>query len=412
VPVFCWQGIELESFDEDSENLILDLIQSNFGFEIFTPGLERSRPIYLSFVQKFKFINTKIITVGGTNGKGQTCHTIHHYLNNAKINSALWTSPHILSIRERFVYNNEQISYSELENIIQKSILEIKKFGIQISFYEFLFFVFLNWVSKFDIKVLILEVGLGGRLDAVNHFDCDLAVITSISRDHQAILGNSYLKILHEKLGIMRANKYLLTAFKSSYLNEITEEETRIKNVNWISIPLEANYYDTNIKVAQTALNKLGLVDKFDGIIPNFKGRNESLYFGNNKLLFIGAHNPDGFRESLKFINIQNYVPNYILLSFSKRDFKDLLSMLKMLNEASLSNCKIYLSGFNHPKAEAETILQDVLNSLCNNKRIEFIKDWKSFLNGIKNDFDKNQILLLGSYYFIGEVQRFVLNNK
>ena len=72
---------------------------------------------------------------------------------------------------------------------------------------EFLFYVFLKWISKFEIKVLILEVGLGGRLDAVNHFDCDLAVITSISRDHQAILGNSYLKILHEKLGIIRSNK-------------------------------------------------------------------------------------------------------------------------------------------------------------------------------------------------------------
>ena len=91
--------------------------------------------------------------------------------------------------------------------------------------------------------------------------------------------------------------------------------------------------------------------------------------------------------ESLKFINIQNYVPNYILLSFSKRDFKDLLSMLKMLNEASLSNCKIYLSGFNHPKAEAETILQDVLNSLCNNKRIEFIK-----IQYIKNWMDSTYI--------------------
>src|SRR5690606_7019519 len=92
---------------------------------------------------------------------------------------------------------------------------------------------FLAYCKDQACDVLLLEVGLGGRLDAVNLFDADLSAVCSIGRDHQAILGNSLEQILYEKLGVTRASKTCITALDSKFLRAKTKTWTEAKNVQW-----------------------------------------------------------------------------------------------------------------------------------------------------------------------------------
>lgn len=399
----------MEKFDLEKENKILEVIQANFGIEVFTPGLSRTRPLYSKFIENIKRKEIKIITVAGTNGKGQTCHTLSYLLKQNKKNVALWTSPHILSIRERFEFNLVQISYSELEKLIEEALIEIDQLNFKVSFYEFLFFLFLKWIDNKKIDFLILEVGLGGRLDAVNHFDCNLAVITSISRDHQAILGNSYKKILHEKLGITRKSVPLLTAFHLNYLIEETEMYCLENKIPFNNFKFFGDYFNRNIELAKKCLKFFGM-EVENNLIPKFKGREEVFEKNGNNFIFIGSHNPDGVRELKNSLKKKGDAPHFILISFSKRDQSDLLSMLKTIGDGFSGQSEIILTYFDHPKAISREILEDVLGPLCHNYKIKINLDWKQFLNGFKGRSSGKKILVAGSYYFIGEVQRHLLS--
>lgn len=404
--------MEKELYNEKLENEILDKVLKNFGQEVFTPGLERSRPLYEFFRTKIIIEKIKIITVAGTNGKGQTCHTISSILTQSNISTALWTSPHILSIRERFLLNDVMITYSELNKVIELCLQELKKYDFKVSFYEFLFLVFLKWIENKKLDLIIFEVGLGGRYDAVNHFDADLALITSISRDHQAILGNRYDHIIMEKLGITRKERQLITSFKLKYLEEITSHFCHQNNIKYHNLKLNINYFESNIQLAKKAIETLypNLLNKIE--IPTYKGRFEFINWGESQIIFLGAHNPDGMREAFVLLNERKLYADIILLSFSKRDQVDIEAMLKTTLSQKKQNQIVKLTFFDHPKAIKRENLEDVFQSVCHNKSIEIISDWKMFLNGIRNSTHQKKILVMGSYYFIGEVQRYLLSDS
>ncbi len=395
----------MNNFNLKIEQKILNTIQSNFGPEVFSPGLERSKPLYVEYIKNFKEKNVKIITIAGTNGKGQTTHTLGQNLVARNVNIAWWTSPHILSIRERFHYCDSDISYSELELAVEKCLLKIAHIDFKISFYEFLFLVFLDWISTKKLDFIILEVGLGGKFDAVNHFDADLTLITSISRDHQAILGNSYKKILHEKLGVTRANKKLITSFKLEYLIQETKEYSLNNKVNYSNIVPSNDYFQSNINLANAALEYFGFNLTSNLKMPKFKGREEVLSKENLEFTFIGAHNPDGMRETVKRLNREYAEFDLLLLSFSKRDEQDIVVMLKTISKYLPIKTSVKLCLFEHSKAINLKILEDVQKMVCHNRNVELIIDWKVYLDELYKNKENKKILVMGSYYFIGEIQ-------
>ena len=146
----------------------------------------------------------------------------------------------------------EEVSYPDLLGQFEKSYQEVKENNFTLSYYEFLFHVFLSLCVFKKVDVLILEVGLGGRLDAVNYLDPSLTAITSISRDHQEFLGNSFNLILREKLGIARPGIPLVTAFELKYLRGLATTYCRQNLIPYIDmrhkelIPKNANYSDQN----------------------------------------------------------------------------------------------------------------------------------------------------------------------
>jgi dihydrofolate synthase/folylpolyglutamate synthase len=131
-------------FNESRELTLLDFIQKHYGFEIFTPGLDRTRALFSGYVDLGQEKKIRVTIIAGTNGKGQTAHTLSYLLETAQLSTAVWTSPHILSLRERFHFKGEDISYDELENAILEAHTFLQKAHSElvISFYEFLFLVF------------------------------------------------------------------------------------------------------------------------------------------------------------------------------------------------------------------------------------------------------------------------------
>jgi len=403
-------------FDEIKENKLIGFIQQKYGLEVFTPGLERTRELYGPYVEMARQKAIKVTIIAGTNGKGQTAHTLGYFLKETGLTYALWTSPHILSLRERFRFDGFDISYEELEKEISEAHADIlSRKSLVISFYEFLFFVFLRLAFKKPIDHLILEVGLGGRLDAVNHFNADVACITSISRDHQSILGNRYDLILKEKIAVARPGKKLYTQFQLKYLNELTRQYCNSRGVDWISLSGEdhRNYFDQNQAMARALFDDLEPEKKLflNERIPDFKGRREVMTFKGNTLIFIGAHNTDGVRSMIDLFKSESPAlrPQHLLISFSKRPVQEIEVMLKTIVGHFGITAKIHLTHFVHPKAIDQSALFETAENFnkINKGMLDFVTDWKTYLS----ETNDQTILVCGSYYFVGEVQRFIISH-
>jgi dihydrofolate synthase/folylpolyglutamate synthase len=410
----------IENFNSTKEEELLSFLTQKFGLEVFTPGLERTRPLYQSFINSFKERGIKIITIAGTNGKGQTAHTLGSFLNFEFKNFALWTSPHILSIRERFSFGINgllsEATYLELGEVIFESEerLKIAHPDLKVSFYEFLFFAFLHLVQKKNIEYLILEVGLGGRLDAVNHFDANISCITSISRDHQRILGNRLDLILAEKIAVARKNAVLITNFHLSYFNERVKEYIEKTGVLWRPMNRkQEHYFEENQAMAWEIFSllcpnkKIGFEESILRL-PQYKGRREIMTFEGKSLIFIGAHNIDGVRRMLEgfehsAVESSDDFPESLLVSFSQRPENEVLVMVKSLAEFFEGKSEIALTGFAHPKALSAEVIEGIAKKV-NKGMLNFVSDWKTELKNTKGP----TILICGSYYFIGEVQRFI----
>jgi dihydrofolate synthase/folylpolyglutamate synthase len=165
-------------------------------------GLERLKSVADSLGLSPKF---HIVTVGGTNGKGSTCAMLESILFHAGYKVGCYTSPHLLNFSERIRINRKQ---AENEAIVSAfSRVEEARGDVQLTYFEFTTLAAVLLFSQIELDVAILEVGLGGRLDAVNLFDSDCAVITGIDFDHMDYLGSTLDAIGFEKAGILRAGK-------------------------------------------------------------------------------------------------------------------------------------------------------------------------------------------------------------
>lgn len=147
----------------------------------------------------------KIITVGGTNGKGSTCAILESILNIAGYRTGLYTSPHLLRYNERVRLNRDAASDADLCEAF--GAVETVRGDVSLTYFEFGTLAAMWRFIRARIDVAILEVGLGGRLDAVNAFDSDCAIVTNIGFDHTEFLGKTLEAIGTEKAGIYRSHK-------------------------------------------------------------------------------------------------------------------------------------------------------------------------------------------------------------
>ena len=154
-------------------------------------------------------VDRKIVHVAGTNGKGSVCAYLQAILMAEGKRTGFFTSPHLVSVNERIRVDNIQIDNETFLKVFRKVLKIVRQMvedGIEHpSYFEFLFGMGMTAFAETDVEYIILETGLGGRLDATNAIDNPaLAIITSISLDHTAILGDTIEKIAGEKAGIIK----------------------------------------------------------------------------------------------------------------------------------------------------------------------------------------------------------------
>ena len=153
----------------------------------------------------------KIVHVAGTNGKGSVCAQIASCLREAGFSTGLFISPHLEVIRERMSIDGEMIREEEFLTLferVKQECLDAGEEGLpHLLYFEMLFMMAVLWFSKKKPDYIVLETGLGGRLDATNALeDKEVTVITRISLDHTALLGDTRALIAAEKAGILRRN--------------------------------------------------------------------------------------------------------------------------------------------------------------------------------------------------------------
>jgi dihydrofolate synthase/folylpolyglutamate synthase len=146
-----------------------------------------------------------VITVGGTNGKGSTCAMLESILLQGGYRVGLYTSPHLLRFNERARINGELASDEALCKNFEA--VEAVREDVSLTYFEFTTLAILKYFADAGLDAVILEVGLGGRLDAVNLIDPDVAIVTSVDLDHQDYLGDTREKIGFEKAGIFRSGR-------------------------------------------------------------------------------------------------------------------------------------------------------------------------------------------------------------
>jgi dihydrofolate synthase/folylpolyglutamate synthase len=165
-------------------------------------GLDRVKTVADRMNLRFE---CPVITVAGTNGKGSTCAMLEAVLLQAGYRTGVYTSPHLVHFEERCRLHGESASAEAFADAF--AAVESVRGEVSLTYFEFSTLAILHMMSSAQLDVAILEVGLGGRLDAVNIIDADCAVITSIDIDHTAILGKDRESIGFEKAGIIRAGR-------------------------------------------------------------------------------------------------------------------------------------------------------------------------------------------------------------
>jgi dihydrofolate synthase/folylpolyglutamate synthase len=165
-------------------------------------GLERVQAVGARMGLRF---DCPVITVAGTNGKGSTCAMLEAITLHAGYRSGVYTSPHLVHFEERCRIHGESVTAQALVPHFER--VEAARQDVSLTYFEFTTLAIMGLMAASQLDVAILEVGLGGRLDAVNVVDTDCAVITSIALDHMEYLGTDREAIGREKAGILRTGK-------------------------------------------------------------------------------------------------------------------------------------------------------------------------------------------------------------
>lgn len=202
------------------------------------------------------------VLIAGTNGKGSTAATLASILQASGLKTALYTSPHLIRVNERIRINGEEISddtfahlHGEVDRAAEK-LVESGDLPWYPSFFEMMTAIAFAHFAREKVQIAVLEVGMGGRLDATNVVEPLLSVITDISLDHQKFLGNTVGEIAREKVGIIRPGGVVVTLPQQPEANDVIGNTVLDLNVRGVSAvqyvppvsPGSSNYFASDKK--------------------------------------------------------------------------------------------------------------------------------------------------------------------
>lgn len=297
--------------------------------------LEKIHPLAMDFklerIQKvFQQLNVLpiapfVITVAGTNGKGSTTNTMAAICQSAGKTFGLYTSPHMHHFNERIQINGKNVTDNEIIEAFEA--IQTARHEITLTYFEFATLAAFYLFKKHNVELAILEVGLGGRLDATNIVDADIAVITPIDLDHTNLLGNTITEIAFEKAGIIKPNALAISAettpntsiveqaqknhavllhadrdFQYHKVDESTWQFHYQNHTYTLPMPkLQGDHQIQNAATAITALLNSPIQNQLtESIIAHgllntqLKGRFEKIIIEETEFYFDVTHNPQG----------------------------------------------------------------------------------------------------------------------
>lgn len=414
----------------NTSNSINSLLQpfKRFGVHL---GLERIYQLLGKLdnpQQKFP-----IIHVAGTNGKGSVCAYLSSVLTTAGYKVGRYTSPHLVDWTERICINNNPISLTELEQVITEVTEKINPQIEAETPTQFEVFTAAAWLyfARENVDLAVIEVGLGGRLDATNVCDRALVtVITSLSREHWQTLGPTLADIAREKAGILKPNCPAVIGQLPPEAKAVVE--ARIKELNcpavWVNpaqklagnrAKFEGNSIHLNsIEYPLSLLGEMQLMNSAIAIAvlqqlqrqgwdisteaiqtgmdnTRWLGRVQWITWRDRKLLIDGAHNPAAAIALRQYVDTLKTPITWVMGILSTKDHADIFSVLLRPGD------RLYLVPVpDHSFADPEQ-LGAIAQSCC--PQLEGCKTFPDLIPALENALSRDrQIILCGSLYLVG----------
>lgn len=327
-------------------------------------GLENTYTILSSL--KLNFDNTKIIHVAGSNGKGTLCSLIAASLTLSNESNVLFSSPHLCRVEERIRLEGRPISGKIFDQALTQVKAAAARLSIIPTFFEATFLAAMIVTDEMNPKFLILETGLGGRLDATRCAPADLAILTSITKEHTDVLGDDIYKIISEKAAIARPGKFIIARemeipnYQQTVRNSALDcarselnEASDIAECIFVRVPDNLSIIDEAELLAKAAFNTLGLESENlseTKKIVNWPARLQELTLpSSHRLILDAAHNPSGLERVQKHLielAKKDNDSDCISLIFGTSPQQKLETMLRLVNEicVSFSQVDLYLT--------------------------------------------------------------------
>ena len=392
------------------------------------------------------------IHVAGTNGKGSVCAYLRAALMESGLKVGMFTSPHLVSVCERFMINEEEISEREFANTLEyvRSLIEDfhKRPGYEKyypTFFEFAFFMAAVWFKNKKPDVIILETGLGGRLDATNCIlKKEISVITEIGLDHTEYLGDTKEKIAFEKAGIIKENTPVVFINKEESVSDVIR--TRAKELNapiyevsnknikiyerngagidfsiqslydeFVEIVLntKALYQTENALIAFRTLEvlskdfpfKLNREDIVKGFSKmNWPGRMETVA---DRFVIDGGHNEDGIKAFLE--SVKGFPGEKKELLYSAVSDKDIEKAASLIKESGLFD-KIYVCKLSGYRASGLEQLKEAFGDV---KNVEYFENVAAGIGEmISHRSSDTYSFAVGSLYLVGEIKALIYEEE
>ena len=330
------------SYPADSNSSPLDYLDSLQGSGI-RPGLGRMRALLRAIGHPERAYRS--IIVAGTNGKGSTASTLASILIESGYRVGLYTSPHLVDIRERWMIDRATIDDVLLAESVATLQRAAERSGIEPTYFEALTVVAFIAFAAAGCEVAVLEVGMGGRLDATNVVRPIAALITPIGFDHTEFLGNTIRKIAAEKAGVIHRGAVVLTSNREPAVIDVLRRRAEKFGNRFIvtqpaddtDTPLAGDFQRQNVGLAVRAANELReTLPRIDAAAiargvarTRWRGRLERMEIDGKTIWIDGAHNAHAAAPIAEFIRAQ--LPRPRLLVFGIMGDKDVDAVTRTL---------------------------------------------------------------------------------
>lgn len=275
-----------------------------FGIKLGLEGPRRLLKEYLAFPAH----GVKVIHVAGTNGKGSTCAMIDAVARAAGCRTGLFTSPHLVDYRERVRVSGAEISEEDCAAMLTELRAICGALDPHPTFFEISLALAMRWFRERECELIVLETGMGGRLDATTAVPADVCAVTPVGLDHMQWLGDTVEKIAAEKAGIFVEGKPAISAPQVAAARRVLEKEANERRcpLSFIEAPLAGYpvalpgaHQRWNAALALECLHAAGLRLDYEVVLHGLStvrwpGRFERLVQAGREVVLDGAHNPQG----------------------------------------------------------------------------------------------------------------------